>query len=131
MARAPHKHFTRRSCSSPALGVAVRVRRLLPACLVTVACFAALAAPAYADTTLYTPWSSLLPGWNDQFAPGSDNDCAAGRPSCLNASLKELSRIFTTTGQGCSHNAIFPMAYLRMTQTYGYTRNIPGYYQDV
>ena len=71
----------------------MRVRRLLPACLVTVACLVALAAPAYADTTLYTPWSSLLPGWNDQFAPGSDNDCAAGRPSCLNVTLNEQTHI--------------------------------------
>ena len=86
--------------------------------------------PASADG-LYTPWSSLLPGWNDQFVPSSDNDCVAGRPNCLNASLKELSRILTNTGQSCSHNAIFPLAYLRMTQTYGYTRSISGYYQDV
>jgi hypothetical protein len=111
----------------------VIIRRLVRTSLIAAAALTLAVAgttPATADG-LYTPWSSLLPGWNDQFAPGSDNDCAAGRPNCLNASLKELSRIFTTTGQACSHNAIFPMAYLRMTQTYGYTRDIPGYYQDV
>ena len=87
--------------------------------------------PAFADTTLYTPWSSVLPGWNDQFAPGSDNDCAAGRPSCLTVTLNEQLHIFTPAAQTCSHLAIFSLAYLRMTQTYGWTRDQPGYYHDV
>ena len=87
--------------------------------------------PAFADTTLYTPWSSVLPGWNDQFAPGSDNDCAAGRPSCLTVTLNEQLHIFTPAAQTCSHLAIFSLAYVRMTQTYGWTRDQPGYYHDV
>jgi len=108
-------------------------RRLVRTSFVAAAVVALAVAgttPASADG-LYTPWSSLLPGWNDQFVPSSDNDCTAGRPACLNASLKELARILSITGQACSHNAIFPLAYLRMTQTYGYTRDIPGYYEDV
>jgi hypothetical protein len=86
---------------------------------------------AAADTTLYTPWSSMLPGWNDQFDPGSDNDCAAGRPSCLTVTLNEQTHILNSTGPACSHNAIFALAYTRMTQTYGWTRNQAGYYNDV
>jgi hypothetical protein len=111
----------------------VLVRRLRRTSVVAAAALAlAIAAttPASADG-LYTPWSSVLPGWNDQFVPSSDNDCAAGRPACLTVSLNELSRIFSINGQACSHNAIFPLAYLRMTQTYSYTRDIPGYYRDV
>jgi hypothetical protein len=111
----------------------VNIRRILRTSVVTLALASAVAAgttPASADG-LYTPWSSLLPGWNDQFVPSSDNDCTAGRPNCLSASLKELSRILTTNGQSCSHNAIFPLAYLRMTQTYGFTREQAGYYADV
>jgi hypothetical protein len=105
---------------------------LLGTSVVTIAAtLAALTAPAAADTTLYTPWSSMLPGWNDQFAPGSDNDCAAGRSSCLNITLNEQTHILNTVGPACSHLAIFPLAYVRMTQTYGWTRNIDGYYQDV
>lgn len=86
--------------------------------------------PAAADT-LYTPWSSVLPGWNDQFVPGSDNDCAAGRASCLTVTLNEQVHILNPTGQACSHLAIFPLAYVRMTQTYGWTRDQAGYYADV
>jgi len=77
------------------------------------------------------PWSSYLPGWSIEYDPASDNDCVAGRPNCLKATLKELSRIADDTASSCSHNAIFPRAYLRMTQLYGHTREIPGYYEDV
>jgi hypothetical protein len=90
------------------------------------------AAPAHADGLLpYVPWSSYLPGWTDQYVPTSDNDCVAGRPSCLKGTLKEQSRIADDTASSCSHNAVFARAYVRMTQLYGYTRDIPGYYQDV
>jgi hypothetical protein len=108
----------------------VFARRVLVSFVVGAGALLGLVAPAGADT-LYTPWSSLLPGWNDQFVPSSDNDCAAGRPNCLNATLKEQTRILGTTGQSCSHNAIFPLAYVRMTQTYGWTRDQAGYYADV
>jgi hypothetical protein len=92
---------------------------------------AATAAPAQADLLPYVPWSSYLPGWTDQYVPSSDNDCVAGRPNCLQGTLKEQSRIADQTASSCSHNAIFARAYVRMTQLYGYTRDIPGYYQDV
>lgn len=106
--------------------------RLLRCSLVTVVItLAAFVPQARADITLYTPWSSVLPGWNDQFVPGSDNDCAAGRSSCLNVTLNEQTHILAQTGQACSHNAVFPLAYVRMTQTYGWTRDQAGYYADV
>jgi hypothetical protein len=89
------------------------------------------ATPAHADLVPYVPWSSYLPGWTSQYVPSSDNDCVAGRPSCLQGTLKEQSRIADQTASTCSHNAIFARAYVRMTQLYGYTRAIPGYYQDV
>jgi Family of unknown function (DUF5995) len=90
------------------------------------------AAPAHADGLLpYLPWSSYLAGWTDQYVPSSDNDCVAGRPNCLNGTLKEQSRIADETAASCSHNAVFARAYVRMTQLYGYTRDIAGYYQDV
>lgn len=89
------------------------------------------AAPAQADLIPYVPWSSYLPGWTDEYIPSSDNDCVAGRSQCLAATLKEQSRIADRTASSCSHNAVFARAYVRMTQLYGHTREIPGYYQDV
>src|SRR4051794_12122380 len=88
-------------------------------------------APAHGDLLPYVPWSSYLAGWTDQYVPTSDNDCVAGRPACLKGTLKEQSRIADDTASSCSHNAVFARAYVRMTQLYGYTRDIPGYYQDV
>ena len=92
---------------------------------------ATTAGPAQADLVPYVPWSSYLPGWTDEYVPSSDNDCVAGRPNCLQATLKEQSRIADQTASSCSHNAVFARAYVRMTQLYGYTRAIPGYYEDV
>jgi hypothetical protein len=76
-------------------------------------------------------WSSQLSGWTDEFVPTSENDCVAGRDTCLKATLKELARIADSTAKSCSHDAVFSRAYLRMTQTYGWSRDIPGYYEDV
>ncbi len=93
--------------------------------------FVTAAPPAQADVVPYVPWSSYLAGWTDEYVPTSDNDCAAGRSQCLHATLKEQSRIADETARTCSHNAVFARAYVRMTQLYGHTRAIPGYYTDV
>ncbi len=89
------------------------------------------AAPPARAADVYVPWSSLLPGWTDDFRPSSANDCVAGRPQCLRATLKELARIFDRSAQDCTHAAPFALAYLRITQTYGWSRDLPGYYDDV
>jgi Family of unknown function (DUF5995) len=109
----------------------MQARRLGSALVAVAVALVVCASPSAADTTLYTPWSSLLPGWSDQLDTGSSNDCSAGRPSCLTATLKEQLQVFTGNAQSCSHLAIFPLAYIRMTQTYGWTRDQAGYYADV
>jgi hypothetical protein len=89
-------------------------------------------AAATADTTQpNVAWSSYLDGWSDEYNPSSANDCVAGRDNCLKATLKELARIADDTAKSCSHDAIFGRSYLRMTQTYGWSRDIDGYYEDV
>jgi hypothetical protein len=88
--------------------------------------------PAQGDDLLpYVPWSSYLAGWTDEYVPSSENDCVAGRSSCLKATLREMSRIADSAASSCGHDAVFARAYLRMTQLYGHTREIPGYYEDV
>jgi uncharacterized protein DUF5995 len=95
-------------------------------------CALAVAGPgASASPQPNVAWSTYLAGWTEEFIPTSDNDCVAGRDKCLKATLKELARIADATAQKCSHDAVFARAYLRMTQTYGWSREIPGYYQDV
>ena len=105
-----------------------RIRRAAVVCAGLVAIPLMAVPRAEANDLLYVPWSSALPGWSDTYTPSSDNDCAAGRPSCLGKTLKELARIHDLNGQSCSHNAVFSLAYLRMTQYYGHTRDMPGYY---
>jgi hypothetical protein len=85
----------------------------------------------HADVLPYAPWSSYLSGWTDQYVPTSANDCVAGRSTCLKATLRELASIREENATSCSHHAPFALAYLRMTQTYGWSRAIPGYYADV
>jgi len=98
---------------------------------VLVVALFAVGPTASASTQTNVAWSAYLAGWTDEYVPTSDNDCVAGRDSCLKATLKELARIADGTARSCSHDAVFARAYLRMTQTYGWSREIPGYYQDV
>jgi hypothetical protein len=86
---------------------------------------------ASADTLPNIAWSAHLEGWTEEYIPTSENDCVAGRDNCLRATLKELARIADETAKSCSHDAVFARAYLRMTQTYGWSRDIPDYYEDV
>ncbi len=86
---------------------------------------------AQADDLPYLAWTTYLPSWTDQYVPSSDNDCVAGRPSCLKATLKKFGTILKQNAQSCTHEAVFAMTYTRITQTYGYVRDIPGYFQDV
>jgi len=110
----------------------VTIRGLLrPFSLTLVAATLAVTSVAHAGATPYVPWSSVLPGWNDQYTPGSDNTCASGGSQCLGITTQELLNVFTPNAQSCSHLAVFPMAYVRMTQTYGWTRTQSGYYHDV
>ena len=114
--------------------MAFRVRSLLISFIASTAAGAGaitLAPAVQAETLPFVPWSAQLEGWTDSYVPTSANDCVAGRDNCLKSTLKELSDIFESNAQSCSHNTPFSLAYLRMTQTYGWSRAIDGYYQDV
>jgi Family of unknown function (DUF5995) len=88
------------------------------------------ASPARADVS-YVAWSTYLPGWTDEYIPSSENDCVAGRATCLKQTRKEFGRILKENAESCTHASIFALAYTRITQTFGWSRDIPGYYQDV
>ncbi len=86
--------------------------------------------PAHADVA-YVPWSTYLSGWTDSYIPSSANDCVAGRSSCVKQTVRELDRILDSAATSCSHQAVFALAYTRITQTYAWTTGQPGYYDDV
>jgi hypothetical protein len=75
-------------------------------------------------------WSKLLPSLTDQYDPNSDNDCTAGRPNCVDITIREMQRRFAPLGQSCDHKAVFALAYLRTTQMYEYARNLAGFFVD-
>jgi hypothetical protein len=112
-----------------------RVRSRLRRLATGVTFAAALAVAAGGATaqahTVYVPWSAYLPGWTDTFIPSSANDCVAGRWTCVKQTLKELDRVLQETGKRCGHHAVFALAYTRITQTYVWTRDQAGYYEDV
>ena len=87
--------------------------------------------PAHATDLPYVAWTAYMPGWTDAYVPSSDNDCVAGRSACLRATLKKFGSILKENAQSCTHESVFAMTYTRITQSYGYVRDIPGYFQDV
>lgn len=88
------------------------------------------ASPASAGTPIFLDWTSMLPSFTDIYDPSSANDCVSGKPSCLDKTIREMQRRFAPLGQTCSHNAVFALAYLRTTQTYGWARDTAGFFTD-
>ena len=112
-------------------GARIRSAGLATVAVATVVAMGVGVAPARAETGPYVPWSTYLPAWSDQYVPSSANECVSGKPNCLKATRKELGRILSETAASCSHMAVFALAYTRITQTYGWSRDVPGYYEDV
>jgi hypothetical protein len=88
------------------------------------------ATPAQAEDPTFVDWSSLLPSFTDTYDPSSENDCVAGKASCVDKTIREMQRRFDPLGQSCSHNAVFSLAYLRTTQTYKWARDQAGFFAD-
>jgi hypothetical protein len=86
--------------------------------------------PAGADIPIYVDWTSTLPSLTDAYDPTSANDCTAGRSTCLAKTIREMQRRFEPLGKACDHNAVFALAYLRTTQTYGWARDQEGFFVD-
>jgi Family of unknown function (DUF5995) len=112
----------------------MRIRRRAGLAAGTIALFALVFSAggriAQADDPIFVDWPSLLPGLVDSYDPTSANDCVAGRPNCVDATIKEMRRRFEPLGRSCHHNAVFALAYLRTTQTYKWARDQPGYFND-
>src|SRR5215212_5508850 len=91
-----------------------------------------LAAPvaASAEDPPYLAWTAVLPGLTDEYQPNSDNDCAAGRPRCVDAVIREMGRRFDPLADSCDHDAIFALAYLRTTEEYRRTIEDPTFFED-
>jgi Family of unknown function (DUF5995) len=92
--------------------------RLVRVVLVLVL-FALAAAPAQAQTLPY-PYDTLpgvvaQPNQTD-FDPGDPHACAAGDDRCVDRVITEMRRRFARLAASCSHDAVFALGYLRVTE---------------
>src|SRR5437870_4386848 len=104
--------MARNSCRALARG---RTRALVSALLAVVMLLMLSSRhdAVYAADPTFVNWSTLLPSLTDAFDPNSANDCVAGRPHCVDATIAEMQRRFDRLGPSCNHNSIFALAYLR------------------
>jgi hypothetical protein len=107
----------------------MRGTRLLLA-LVCAGALMLLPARAVADDNLFVDWSSLLPGLTDQYDPNSANQCVAGRVTCVDATIREMTRRFNPLASSCDHRALFSLLYLRVTQQYRQAVSDPSFFAD-
>jgi Family of unknown function (DUF5995) len=109
-----------------------------PRALIGAALLAAVATVAGVSTTqhragaepAYVEWPALLPGLTDGYDPGSSNVCVSGKVQCIDAVVREMQRRYEPLKDSCSHQALFALTYLRVTQTYAWSARQPGYYAD-
>ena len=95
--------------------VAVRLARIA----LVLVLVALVAAPAQAQTLPY-PYDALpgvvaQPNQTD-FDPGDPHACIAGDDRCLAKVIDEMRRRFARLADACSHDAVFALGYLRVTE---------------
>lgn len=73
------------------------------------------------DGTAWTDITDLLPAVVPDpvtgFDPSSPNACIAGRSSCVQEVITDLRNVVDPLARTCSHLVIFPLGYLRVTQS--------------
>jgi hypothetical protein len=85
------------------------------ACILAVG--AALMLPAAAGAqTPYVDWPALLPALPIGHTPNTAADCVDGSPACIERTITEMKRRFNGVVGVCNHNAVFSLAYLRVTE---------------
>ena len=105
------------------------VAAVLLAAVATVAGVSTSQHRAGADPLL-VDFTALLPGLTDGYDPGSSNVCVAGKVSCIDAVVREMRKRADPLMHSCSHQALFALTYLRVTQAYAWSARQPGYYAD-
>ena len=88
-----------------------RARHYLAA--VTVA-IGLVAATAPADAGTLDPVIAILPPRPVPYHPSTARACIDGNSSCIDATIRRMQRNYVSLA--CDHNAVFALAYLRVTQ---------------
>jgi hypothetical protein len=106
------------------------VAAVLLAAVATVAGVSTTQQRAAAEDPVFVNWTSVLPGLTDGYDPGSSNVCVAGKVQCIDAVVREMRRRAEPLVDTCSHQALFALTYLRVTEAYAWSARQPGYYDD-
>ena len=110
---------------------ATTVRAFVSLMLIVLALLSATlaaASPARGDDPL--PWSSLLPGLTSGYDPTSQDVCRSGRIQCVDGVIREMTRRFDPLASSCSHNAVFALLYLIVTEYYREDVEDPNFFSD-
>jgi len=95
------------------------VRRALLAALSALVLTLPLAPPAQADLVgadLLDPVIKILPPRPVPHTPYTGSICPDGSPSCIDATIEEMKQRLAVDAAACDHDAIFGLAYLRVTE---------------
>ncbi len=86
---------------------------------------------AVADDPVYLPWPDLLPSIATPYDPTSKNPCKNGSLRCVDLTIDEMTRSFDGLAATCSHDAVFSLVYLRVTEAYERTVAAdPSFFDD-
>src|SRR5437868_2146130 len=104
--------MTRPSLRSTAALLGVLAVSIFPqaasADLVSTATTAAAPTTTTASTfNAITDWSTLFPNLSPVYDPNDPNICNTGKPQCVDAVAKEMTKRFQPLSDSCSHNALF------------------------
>ncbi len=86
---------------------------------------AVAAAPAAAQTL---SWTALLPAAPAGSNPSQAPECPAGEPECVDQVAQALATHVAELG--CSHNAVFALAYQRITERIAEAVRDPQFFAD-
>lgn len=71
---------------------------------------------ALLSPTLVDPVINLLAAFPTKYQPYTGTICPGGEPQCIEDVIAEMERRLQPLAASCSHDAIFSLAYLRVTQ---------------
>jgi hypothetical protein len=99
----------------------MRLATLLGCCGAIVFLILAAAAPGALADPPYLPWVSLLPTLAAPASPTPTSPCRTGNPACVDRTIDTMTRMTDRLASSCSHDAVFALTYLRVTQAYAET----------
>ena len=89
------------------------LRRLIVPLVVS---FGLLAAPSSATAGTLDPVINILPPVPVPYHPSQESECVDGSPHCIDATIAEMQSRYDALAATCDHDAVFALAYLRVTQ---------------